>query len=96
MQCVRCGLERVTERTGTVLNRAQHPSDAVALVDVLFSERRDMVAARAFFRSARSVTGITPDPVTTDGHNSYPRAIHADLGRTVHVPSGGGQLDGRG
>src|SRR3954463_16286465 len=27
-----------------------------ALVDVLFSERRDMKAARAFFRSARAVT----------------------------------------
>ena len=36
-----------------------------ALVDVLFSERRDMRAARAFFRSAKAVTGITPDRVTT-------------------------------
>jgi len=32
-----------------------------ALVDVLFSERRDMAAAKAFFRSAKTVTGITPD-----------------------------------
>ena len=46
-----------------------------ALVDVLFSERRDMAAAKAFFRSAKAVTGITPDRVTTDGHDSYPRAI---------------------
>src|SRR3954449_2184091 len=38
-----------------------------ALVDVLFSERRDMGAAKAFFRSAKTVTGITPDRVTTDG-----------------------------
>lgn len=45
-----------------------------ALVDVLFSERRDMKAARAFFRSAKAVTGTTPDRVTTDGHDSYPRA----------------------
>ena len=31
------------------------------LVDVLFSERRDMKAARAFFRSAKAVTGMIPD-----------------------------------
>ncbi len=54
-----------------------------ALVDVLFSEQRDMAAARAFFRSARAVTGVTPDRVTTDGHDSYPRAIRSELGRGV-------------
>src|SRR5690242_18809535 len=54
-----------------------------ALVDVLFSEHRDMKAARAFFRSATAVTGITPDRVTTDGHDSYPRAIRTELGRHV-------------
>ena len=35
------------------------------LVDVLFSEHRDMAAAQAFFRSAKAVTGVTPDRVTT-------------------------------
>ena len=54
-----------------------------ALVDVLFSEHRDMKAARAFFRSAKTVTGITPDRVTTDGHDSYPRAIRTELGKAV-------------
>jgi putative transposase len=54
-----------------------------APVDVLFSERRDMRAAKAFFRSAKTVTGITPDRVTTDGHGSYPRAIRSALGRGV-------------
>src|SRR5216683_1548926 len=39
-----------------------------ALVDVMFSEHRDMAAAKAFFESAKMVTGITPDRVTTDGH----------------------------
>jgi hypothetical protein len=34
-----------------------------------------MKAARAFFRSAKAVTGITPDRVTTDGHDSYPSAL---------------------
>ncbi len=54
-----------------------------ALVDVMFSERRDMEAAKAFFRSARMVTGTTPDRVTTDGHDSYPRAIRTELGKRV-------------
>ena len=53
------------------------------LVDVLFSEHRDMAAAKAFFRSAKAVTGVTPDRVTTDGHDSYPRAIRTGLGRGV-------------
>ncbi len=56
---------------------------AGALVDVLFSEHRDMAAAKAFFRSAKAVTGITPDRVTTDGHDSYPRAIRTGLGKQV-------------
>jgi putative transposase len=58
--------------------RAIDTSDA--LVDVRLSETRDMAAARAFFRSAKTVTGITPARVTTDGHNSYPRAIPTELG----------------
>jgi hypothetical protein len=41
-----------------------------ALVDVMFSEHRDMAAAKAFFESAKMVTGVTPDEVTTDGHDS--------------------------
>ena len=54
-----------------------------ALVDVMFSEHRDMVAAKAFFRSAKTVTGVTPERVTTDGHDSYPRAIRTTLGEGV-------------
>ena len=56
---------------------------AGALVDVLFSEHRDMKAAKAFFRSAKTVTGITPDRVTTDGHDSHPRAVRTELGKAV-------------
>ena len=29
------------------------------------------------------MTGVTPDRVTTDGHDSYPRAIRSELGRGV-------------
>ena len=65
-----CYLYRAIDRAG-------------ALVDVLFSEHRDMAAAKAFFRSAKAVTGITPARVTTDGHDSYPRAIRTKLGRQV-------------
>ena len=35
-----------------------------ALVDVMLSEHRDLAAAKAFFRSAKAVTGTTPDRVT--------------------------------
>ena len=53
------------------------------LVDVMLSEHRDLAAANAFFRSAKTVTGVTPDRVTTDGHDAYPRAIRTELGRQV-------------
>ena len=56
---------------------------AGALVDVMLSEHHDLAAAKAFFRSAKAVTGVTPDRVTTDGHDAYPRAIRTELGRHV-------------
>jgi len=43
-----------------------------ALVDVMLSERRDLAAAKAFFRSAKAVTGVTPDRVTTDATMPIP------------------------
>jgi transposase-like protein len=49
----------------------------------LFSEHRDMAAAKAFFESAKMVTGVTRDRVTTDGHGSYLRAIRTVLGTRV-------------
>jgi transposase-like protein len=53
------------------------------LIDTMLSATRDMKAARRFFRSARSVVGFAPDRVTTDRHNSYPRAIRWTSGRNV-------------
>ncbi|MBS0639617.1 MAG: IS6 family transposase [Proteobacteria bacterium] len=53
------------------------------LLDVMLSEIRDMAAAKAFFRSAKTVTAITPTRVTTDGHDSYPQAIRSELGKHV-------------
>ena len=54
-----------------------------ALVDVMLSEHRNLAAAKRFFRSAKAVTGVTPDRVTTDGHDAYPRAIRIGLGSRV-------------
>ena len=65
-----CYLYRAIDRSG-------------ALVDVRLSEKRDMAAAKVFFRSAKAVTGVTPARVTTDGHDSYPRAIRTMLGDGV-------------
>jgi len=54
-----------------------------ALVDVMLSEHRNLAAAKRFFRSAKAVTGVIPDRVTTDGHDAYPRAIRTALGSRV-------------
>jgi transposase-like protein len=53
------------------------------LIDAMLSERRDMTAANAFFRSAMATLGFLPNRVTTDGHGSYPRAIRTVLGSRV-------------
>jgi transposase-like protein len=42
-----------------------------------------MAAAKAFFRSAKTDTGVIPARVTTDGHDSYPRATRTVLGAGV-------------
>ena len=53
------------------------------LVDSMLSPKRDMAAAQRFFRTAQTVAGRRPEQVTTDGHNSYPRALAEVLGRKV-------------
>ncbi len=53
------------------------------LVDSMLSATRDMDAAQRFFRSAQSMANIPPTQVTTDGHDSYPRAIREVLGPKV-------------
>jgi putative transposase len=53
------------------------------LVDSLLSEHRDMDAANRFFKAALEIAGQVPEHVTTDGHNSYPRAIRETLGEDV-------------
>jgi putative transposase len=53
------------------------------LVDVRLTETRDLAAAKAFFRSARAITGVPPDRVTSDAHGSHPRAIACEVGEDV-------------
>jgi putative transposase len=53
------------------------------LVDSMLSARRDMSAAQPFFRKTLSVAKEAPQQVTTDGHDSYPRAIREVLGTDV-------------
>ncbi|MGH8067831.1 MAG: DDE-type integrase/transposase/recombinase [Candidatus Entotheonellia bacterium] len=53
------------------------------LVDVRLSVTRDLTAAETFFRSAWTVRGVTPDRITTDGHDAYPRAMRTVFGERV-------------
>jgi transposase-like protein len=53
------------------------------LVDIRLSEHRDMDGAKQFFHQAVETVGHAPDRVTTDGHDSYPRAIRETLGEDV-------------
>jgi len=53
------------------------------LVDSMLSHKRDMEAAKRFFKQAVEAVGHAPERVTTDGHDSYPRAIRETLGRDV-------------
>ena len=55
-----------------------------ALVDVMFSEHRDMAAAKAFFRSAKAVTGVAPERVTTDSQTAI---LARSAGRWVRTCS---------
>ena len=65
-----CYLYRAIDRNGN-------------LVDSMLSATRDMDAARRFFRSAQSMINSAPTKLTTDGHDSYPRAIRETLGAKV-------------
>ncbi|EFH79579.1 IS6 family transposase [Ktedonobacter racemifer] len=65
-----CSLYRALDRDGN-------------LVDSRLSEKRDMEAAKQFFRQTIATVGHAPERVTTDGHDSYPRAIREILGSEV-------------
>ena len=49
----------------------------------MLSDCRNPAAAKGFFRSAKTVTDVIPDRVTTDGRDAYPRVILMELGSRV-------------
>jgi len=53
------------------------------LVDSMLGDTRDIEEAKCFFTRARTVVGHAPEKVTTDGHDTYPRAIRETLGPEV-------------
>ncbi len=53
------------------------------LVETMLSKTRDMEAAKTFFACALKTVGRPPEKVTTDGHDSYPRAVRETLGPDV-------------
>jgi len=53
------------------------------LVETMLSKTRDMDAAKRFFACALKAVDQTPEKVTTDGHDSYPRAVRETLGPGV-------------
>jgi transposase-like protein len=59
------------------------PDRECKLVDSMLSATRDMEAAQRFFRGTLSVVDRAPQQVTSDGHDSYPRAIREVLGHKV-------------
>ena len=65
-----CSLYRAIDREGN-------------LVEAPLSERRDMAAARRCFARALDIADRSPERVTTDGHDAYPRAIRETLGAGV-------------
>lgn len=53
------------------------------LVDVMLSKTRDLEAAERFFKQAKETLEKKPEKITTDGHDSYPKAINKVFGHTV-------------
>ena len=60
-----CSLYRASDSDGT-------------LVETMLSTTRDRAAAKRFFACALTAVGEAPETVTTDGHDSSPRAVRFD------------------
>ena len=65
-----CSLYRAIDSEGT-------------LVETMLSTTRDREAAKKFCACALKTVGQAPGKVTTDGHDSYPRAVRETLGQDV-------------
>ena len=53
------------------------------LVETMLSKTRDRDAAKRFCACTPKAVGQAPEKVTTDGHDSYPRAVRETLGPAV-------------
>ena len=53
------------------------------LIDVRLSDTRDLTAAETFCRFAWTVIGVTPEHITIDRDDAYPRAIRSVFGDQV-------------
>jgi transposase-like protein len=53
----------------------ERPSEALVTVDLRLSTKRDIAAAKAFFRKAIKAQGSTPRTVTLDGYAASHRAV---------------------
>ncbi len=59
------------------------------LGETMPSKTRDMDAAKTFFVCILKAVGQPPEKVTTDGHDSYPRAVRETLGPDVIIAPAG-------
>jgi putative transposase len=71
------------------------------LVDSMLSQKRDLKSAKRFFKRALRIVSHSPDRVTTDGYDVYPKAIKCECGgktahRTNHYLNNGIEQDHRG
>jgi putative transposase len=53
------------------------------LVDSMLRAKRDMQAAKRFFRRALRIVGHAPERGTSDGYHTFPTAIADELGEEV-------------
>jgi IS6 family transposase len=58
------------------------------VVDVLLRAQRDLASARAFLQQARQRRASRPEPVVTDKHAAYGRAVRRHVPCAAHVRTG--------
>jgi transposase-like protein len=58
------------------------------VVDVLLRDRRDTASAEVFFRQAIQRTGVLPEEVVTDNHQSSIKAVATTCPGALHIRTG--------
>ncbi len=62
--------------------------DDGVVIDVLLRDHRDTASAEAFFRQAIERTGVIPDEVVSDHHQSYVKAVATTCPGAQHIRTG--------